>query len=169
MRDVLGLKIGLISFDQFQSEASRQFLSEHGFNVKYQSVDKTDTAYLYFVDCLYKRCVHFSKEFAEDIKKELFDLIWYRQKGKVDHPSDTKHGGMKDRMDAVVGALYNAFQTKEIAYNPDDILNLSKYNSCSIDNYAEIPVDDLDYIDSSIKRVSLEDLENPFSYLNIDY
>lgn len=169
MRDVLGLKIGLISFDQFQSEASRQFLSEHGFNVKYQSVDKTDTAYLYFVDCLYKRCVHFSKEFAEDIKKELFDLIWYRQKGKVDHPSDTKHGGMKDRMDAVVGALYNAFQTKEIAYNPDDILNLSKYNSCSIDNYVEIPVDDLDYSDSNIKRVSLEDLENPFRYLNIDY
>lgn len=169
MRDVLGLKIGLISFDQFQSEASRQFLSEHGFNVKYQSVDKTDTAYLYFVDCLYKRCVHFSKEFAEDIKKELFDLIWYRQKGKVDHPSDTKHGGMKDRMDAVVGALYNAFQTKEIAYNPDDILNLSRYNSCSLDNYVEIPVDDLDYSDSNIKRVSLEDLENPFRYLNIDY
>ena len=169
MRDILGLKIGLISFDQFQSEASRQFLSEHGFNVKYQSVDKTDTAYLYFVDCLYKQCVHFSKEFAEDIKKELFDLIWYRQKGKVDHPSDTKHGGMKDRMDAVVGALYNAFQTKEIAYNPDDILNLSKYNSCSLDNYVEIPVDDLDYSDSNIKRVSLEDLENPFRYLNIDY
>ena len=169
MRDVLGLKIGLISFDQFQSEASRQFLSEHGFNVKYQSVDKTDTAYLYFVDCLYKQCVHFSKEFAEDIKKELFDLIWYRQKGKVDHPSDTKHGGMKDRMDAVVGALYNAFQTKEIAYNPDDILNLSKYNSCSLDNYVEIPVDDLDYSDSNIKRVSLEDLENPFRYLSIDY
>lgn len=169
MRDVLGLKIGLISFDQFQSEASRQFLSEHGFNVKYQSVDKTDTAYLYFVDCLYKRCVHFSKEFAEDIKKELFDLVWYRSKGKVDHPSDTKHGGMKDRMDAVVGALYNAFQTKEIAYNPDDILNLSKYNSCSLDNYVEIPVDDLDYSDSNIKRVSLEDLENPFRYLNIDY
>lgn len=169
MRDVLGLKIGLISFDQFQSEASRQFLSEHGFNVKYQSVDKTDTAYLYFVDCLYKQCVHFSKEFAEDIKKELFDLIWYRQKGKVDHPSDTKHGGMKDRMDAVVGALYNAFQTKEIAYNPDDILNLSRYNSCSLDNYVEIPVDDLDYSDSNIKRVSLEDLENPFRYLNIDY
>lgn len=169
MRDVLGLKIGLISFDQFQSEASRQFLSEHGFNVKYQSVDKTDTAYLYFVDCLYKQCVHFSKEFAEDIKKELFDLIWYRQKGKVDHPSDTKHGGMKDRMDAVVGALYNAFQTKEIAYNPDDILNLSKYNSCSLDNYVEIPVDDLDYSGYNIKRVSLEDLENPFRYLNIDY
>ena len=169
MRDVLGLKIGLISFDQFQSEASRQFLSEHGFNVKYQYVDKTDTAYLYFVDCLYKQCVHFSKEFAEDIKKELFDLIWYRQKGKVDHPSDTKHGGMKDRMDAVVGALYNAFQTKEIAYNPDDILNLSKYNSCSLDNYVEIPVDDLEYSDSNIKRVSLEDLENPFRYLNIDY
>ena len=165
MRDVLGLKIGLISFDQFQSEASRQFLTEHGFNVKYQSVDKTDTAYLYFVDCLYKQCVHFSREFADSIQKELFDLIWYRQKSKVDHPST----GAKDRMDAVVGALYNANISKETLYNPDDILNLSKYNSGNLNNYVEIPVDDLDYIDSNIKRVSLEDLENPFRYLNIDY
>ena len=165
MRDVLGLKIGLISFDQFQSEASRQFLTEHGFNVKYQSVDKTDTAYLYFVDCLYKQCVHFSREFADSIQKELFDLIWYRQKSKVDHPST----GAKDRMDAVVGALYNANISKETLYNPDDILNLSRYNSGSIDNYAEVPLDDIDYVDSTIKRVSLEDLENPFRYLNTDY
>ena len=32
-----------------------------------------------------------------------------------------------------------------------------------------VPEDDLDYIDSNIKLVSLEDLENPFRYLNIDY
>ena len=72
-------------------------------------------------------------------------------------------------MDAVVGALYNANISKETLYNPDDILNLSRYNSGSLDNYVEIPVDDLDYIDSNIKRVSLGDLENPFRYLNIDY
>lgn len=169
MRDVLGLRIGMVSFDQFQSEASRQFLIENGFNVKYQSVDKTDTAYLFFVDCMYKNIVHFGEEFAESIKKELFNLIWYRSKQKVDHPSDTKHGGTKDVMDGVVGALYNAYLSKEISYNPDDILNLSKYNSCDLNNYAEMPLDDLDFTDSSIKRVSLDDMENPFRYLNIDY
>lgn len=163
MRDNLGLRIGLVSFDQFQSEASRQFLTENGFNVKYQSVDKTDTAYLFFVDCMYKNIVHFGEEFAEAIKKELFDLIWYRSKQKVDHPSDTKHGGMKDRMDGVVGALYNAYTTQDISYNPDDILNLSKYNSCDLDNYAELPVDDLDSdSNSQIKRISLDTLEDPF-------
>lgn len=169
MRDVLGLRIGMVSFDQFQSEASRQFLIENGFNVKYQSVDKTDTAYLFFVDCMYKNIVHFGEEFAESIKKELFNLIWYRSKQKVDHPSDTKHGGTKDVMDGVVGALYNAYLSKEISYNPDDILNLSKYNSCDLNNYAEMPLDDLDFTDSSIKRVSLDGMENPFRYLNIDY
>ena len=169
MRDSLGLRIGMISFDQFQSEASRQFLTENGFNVKYQSVDKTDTAYLFFVDCMYKNIVHFGEDFAESIKKELFDLIWYRSKQKIDHPSDTKHGGMKDRCDAVVGALYNAYISKEISYNPEDILNLSKYNSGDLNNYAEVPLDDLDCNESCIKRVSLEDLEDPFRYLNTDY
>lgn len=166
MRDVLGLRIGMVSFDQFQSEASRQFLTENGFNVKYQSVDKTDTAYLFFVDCMYKNIVHFGEEFAEAIKKELFDLIWYRSKQKVDHPSDTKHGGMKDRMDGVVGALYNAYITQEAIYDPSDVLNLSKFNSGDLDNYSEVPVDDLE-IETGIKRVSLDELEDPYRYLDM--
>ena len=167
MRDNLGLKIGLISFDQFQSEASRQFLTENGFNVKYQSVDKTDEQYLFFVDCLYKNIVHFSEEFASSIKKELFDLIWYRNKHKVDHPSDTKHGGMKDRMDAVCGALYNAYTTQEISYNPDDILNLSKFNECTACDYTDLSMDmdDIDYSAMNIKRVSLNELEDITKYI----
>lgn len=36
---------------------------------------------------------------------------------------------MKDRMDGVVGALYNAFTSKETVYNPNDVLNLSLFNS----------------------------------------
>lgn len=161
MRDVLGLRIGLITFDQFQSMASRQYLEENGFNVAYQSVDKTDEQYLFFVDSMYKNCVHFSPEFADAIKHELFDLIWYRSKRKVDHPSDTAHGGMKDRMDAVVGALYNAKNTKEVIYNPGDILNLSQYNSNDIysDSSCEYSNED-DY--PGIKRISLENLEDPF-------
>jgi hypothetical protein len=167
MRDVLGLRIGLVSFDQFQSEASRQFLTENGFNVKYQSVDKTDTQYLFFVDCLYKNIVHFSQEFADAIKKELFDLIWFRQKQKVDHPGSTKTGGMKDRCDAVVGALYNAYTTQETIFNPDDILNLSQFNSGDINSsYSDVIADDFDYENNGIKRVSLDSLEDVSHYLN---
>lgn len=170
MRDVLGLRIGLITFDQFQSMASRQYLEENGFNVAYQSVDKTDEQYLFFVDCMYKNCVHFSKDFADMIHKELFDLIWYRNKRKIDHPSGgTEKGFTKDIMDAVVGSLYNAKISKEAVYNPSDILNLSRFNSGDLDNYAEMPVDDFDYLSPNIKRVSLEDLEDPFRYLNTDY
>ena len=166
MRDVLGLRIGLITFDQFQSMASRQYLEENGFNVAYQSVDKTDEQGLFFVDCMYKNCVHFGREFADAIHKELFDLIWYRSKRKIDHPSDTKHGGMKDRCDAVFGALYNAKNTKEAFSNPEDILCLSKYNSDSdyVDAYAD-QNDDSQF--NGIKRVSLEDLENPFTLRGI--
>lgn len=161
MRDNLGLRIGLITFDQFQSMASRQYLEENGFNVAYQSVDRTDEQYLFFVDCMYKNCAHFGKEFADMIQKELFNLIWYRNKRKVDHPSDTAHGGTKDIMDAVVGSLYNAKTSKETVYDPSDILNLSSYNSDSY-SYAESQPDDLDESLHNIKRVSLNDLENPF-------
>ena len=164
MRDNLGLRIGLITFDQFQSMASRQYLEENGFNVAYQSVDKTDTQYLYFVDSMYKGNVHFSREFAEAIRNELFNLIWYRQKQKVDHPSDTKHGGMKDRCDAVVGALYNAFTSKEVIANPSDILNLSLYNSEDSNNYTSASVDDFDFEMNGIKRISLNSTDEVSLY-----
>ena len=164
MRDNLGLRIGLITFDQFQSMASRQYLEENGFNVAYQSVDKTDTQYLYFVDSMYKGNVHFSREFAEAIRNELFNLIWYRQKQKVDHPSDTKHGGMKDRCDAVVGALYNAFTSKEVIANPSDILNLSLYNSEDSNNYTSACVDDFDFEMNGIKRISLNSTDEVSLY-----
>lgn len=170
MRDTLGLKIGLITFDQFQSMASRQYLEENGFNVAYQSVDKTDTQYLYFVDCMYKGTVHFSHEFADAIKHELFDLIWYRSKHKIDHPSGgTAAGHYKDRMDAVVGALYNAYTTKEVAYNPNDILNLSQYNLLDDNDISNNCLFNDDAADDGfigIKKVSLNNLEDPFLLRN---
>lgn len=161
MRDNLGLRIGLITFDQFQSMASRQYLEENGFNVAYQSVDKTDEQHLFFVDCMYKNCVHFSQEFADMIHKELFNLIWYRNKRKVDHPSGgTEKGFTKDIMDAVVGSLYNAKTTKEVIVDPSDILNLSKFNS---EDYSHIlSIDDreslLDSDLAGIKFISSKDL-----------
>jgi len=75
---------------------------------------------------------------------------------------------MKDRMDAVVGALYNAYTTKETFANPNDILNLGSYNSESpydLSNYANMPTEDLEEMMSGVKRVSLDDLEDPYRYL----
>lgn len=163
MRDVLGLRIGLVTFDQFQSMASRQYLEENGIPVKYQSVDKTDEQYLYFVDCMYKNAVHFNNEFAEMIHKELFNLIWYRSKRKVDHPSDTAHGGTKDLMDGVVGALYNAKTTQDIIVRPEDILNLGMYNNDN--NMQDYQMED--YLEN-VKYVSLNEFDSISSLLNKD-
>lgn len=159
MRDDLGLNIALVSFDQFQSEGSRQYLNEIGIKTVYQSVDKTDTQYLFFVDCLYKNCVHFSREFADSIHKELFDLIWLRARHKVDHPAGgTAKGFNKDQMDGVVGALYNAYTTKETFANPNDILNLGIFNS---DSNGYLDVDDtISELAPNIKKVSLDDIDN---------
>ena len=162
MRDNLGLRIGLVTFDQFQSMASRQYLEEIGIPVKYQSVDKTDEQYVYFVDCMYNGNVHFNNDFANMIHKELFDLIWFRSKRKVDHPGSTKTNGTKDICDGVVGALYNAKTTQDIIVRPEDILNLAKYNSDNVyDNPFSSPADD-DELISGIKKVSLDSLEDPY-------
>lgn len=128
MRDVIKLKIGMVSFDQFQSASSMQRLEEAHIPVRYQSVDRTDKAYVYFVDMMYKECVYFSTEFADSIETELFNLE-RTPKGKIDHPSDTKHGGMKDRMDAIVGAMYNAFECDKGGVNTEDLYRLSSYNT----------------------------------------
>ena len=122
------LHIGMVSMDQFQSSSSLQFFEENRIPCRYQSVDRTDKAYLFFVDCMYRKIVKFPSDFAEAIKHELFNLDWNRDKHKVDHPSDTAHGGMKDRMDAVVGALYNAYEIQTPSYNPQDLLTLAMHN-----------------------------------------
>lgn len=110
------------------SSASLQFFEENGIPCRYQSVDRTDKAYLFFVDCMYRQIVKFPTDFAEAIQPELFNLEWNRSKHKVDHPGTTQTGGMKDRMDAVVGALYNAYECGVTEYNPQDILSLSMHN-----------------------------------------
>ena len=157
MRDVLGLRIGLVTFDQFQSMASRQYLEENGIPVAYQSVDKDDRQYLYFVDSMYKGNVHFNSDFAEMIHKELFNLIWFRNKRKIDHPKSSS----KDICDGVVGALYNAYTQKDVTVRPEDILNLSKYNS-SLSLFNDSDDNEFD----GIKRISLESLDDDSKYFN---
>ena len=129
MRDKLHLTFGMISFDQFQSSSSQQRLQELGFPVRYQSVDRTDKAYLFFIDQMFLGTVKFNRQFADTIEHELFNLQHNRQKHKVDHILDTAHGYTKDVCDSVVGSLYNCFECAPRQVNFDDTYALSYLNS----------------------------------------
>lgn len=72
---------GLVSHN---SAESIQHLEEDGYNCKQRSVDRTDEAYLTLVDLYYEgRLSHPQIDWYE---KELFQLIHFRDKRKVDHP-----------------------------------------------------------------------------------
>lgn len=119
-----GMKIGKVTYDIFNSEESRQILEEMGFNVGYQSVDRTDKAYLDLVEIMYEGRL---KMYDYPILRyELFNLIHYRDKRKVDHPkvvSSDPTGvgaasyngkgsgvGSKDTADSLCGAIENLLQ-----------------------------------------------------------
>ena len=96
-----GINWGMISYDTFQSAEAMQELEKAGFPVKYRSVDKTDEAYLTMVDYIYQGRVKFPQH--DVFEKELFGVVHYRTKRKVDHLLD----GSKDLSDSVVGSLMN--------------------------------------------------------------
>lgn len=95
----------MISYDQFQSLESMQSLEKAGFPVKYQSVDKTDEAYLLLVDYIYEGKVKFPQN--DIFEDELFNLVHFRERRKVDHISIKS----KDTSDSVAGSLMNAISS----------------------------------------------------------
>lgn len=121
-----GMKIGKVTYDIFNSEESRQILEEMGFNVGYQSVDKTDKAYLDLVEIMYEGRIRYYD--YPIFRYEIFNLVHDRQRRKVDHLKtisvDESIGagsgegymgkgvgeGSKDVSDAVAGSIFNALQ-----------------------------------------------------------
>ena len=100
-----GINWGMITYDQFQSQESIQELDKAGFPVGYQSVDKTDEAYLLLVDYLYEEKV--KMPYNDEFERNLFNLVHFREKRKVDHTST----GGKDISDSVAGSLMNAIKS----------------------------------------------------------
>lgn len=100
-----GINWGKITYDQFQSQESMQELDKAGFPVDYQSVDRTDEAYLLMVDYIYEGKVKFP--YNAEFEANMFNVVHYREKRKVDHTST----GGKDTSDSVVGSLYNAIKS----------------------------------------------------------
>ena len=80
-----GINWGKITYDQFQSQESMQELDKAGFPVDYQSVDRTDEAYLLMVDYIYEGKVKFP--YNAEFEANMFNVVHYREKRKVDHTS----------------------------------------------------------------------------------
>lgn len=119
LRDVLGLQIGLVTFDSYASEEAIQALRQDGFEVKIKSLDRDDKAYtdmmqLYYQE-LYKHPDH------PRYREELFGLIHFREKQKVDHPA----GLDKGVTDAAIGSAHSAL----IEQNIYDTLRAQDSNS----------------------------------------
>ena len=108
----IGVKFGMISYDIFNSEESRQILEEMGLPVKYQSVDRTDKAYLDCVEVMYEQRLRMYD--YKIFRNEIFNVVHYRDKRKVDHTKTNADGsvGKKDTADALVGSIQNAIQAK---------------------------------------------------------
>ena len=118
-----GINWGLITYDQFQSQESMQELDKAGFPVDYQSVDKTDEAYLLLVDYLYEEKV--KMPYNDEFERNLFNLVHFRERRKVDHTST----GAKDISDSVAGSLYNAiksdyFQNELVQHDLDIVFEI---------------------------------------------
>ena len=90
------------------SQEAIQSLEKDGFSCQFRSVDRTDEAYLTLVDYIYAGNIKLP--YHPVFERELFNLVHFRQRRKVDHPSD----GSKDVSDSVAGALMNCVEDEGV-------------------------------------------------------
>ncbi len=107
LRDEVGINIELITFDQFQSAQLRQELTEVGFNTAYLSVDRTEDPYMSLANLFYDKRIRIYN--YAPFRHELFNLIHYRARKKIDHPNKMS----KDVSDAVAGAVFSAITSED--------------------------------------------------------
>ncbi len=112
----MGMRIGMVTFDQYQSEDHMQLLTLEGLKTDHQSVDRDDKAYVALVN-LYSEGRIRSYSY-EPYRSQLFNLDHDRDAGKVDHPTKNPDGspGRKDVTDAVAGAIHNCAADEHIEY-----------------------------------------------------
>lgn len=108
LRDTLHLTIGCVTFDSYASEEAIQALQQDGFNVKVKSVDRSDKPYTDMMQLYYQELYRHPDH--PRYKQELFGLIHYREKQKVDHPSDLDKGVT----DAAIGSAHSALIEQDI-------------------------------------------------------
>jgi intein/homing endonuclease len=146
LANTIGMKIGMVSYDIFNSEESRQILEEMGFNVKYQSVDRTDKAYLDTVEIMYEGRLRMYD--YKIFRNEIFNVVHDRARHKVDHVKINSDGtvGKKDTADSLclsydtqLFLLSGEELTIEELYNNKDILD-DWILACDVENQKIVPV-----------------------------
>jgi hypothetical protein len=107
LRHTCGYRLGMISFDQWNSVDSLQLLQKQGFKTRSVSVDRTDKPYTMLKETIAESrflCYYYQPLFIE-----LQNLIRNREDESIDHPQYTPEGylGSKDCADSVAGVVYN--------------------------------------------------------------
>ena len=117
MRDKLHLGIGMVTFDSYASEEAIQDLKIHNINCGVLSLDRDDKAYTTVTQMYYTETLKHPEH--KRYHEELFNLIWYRERHKVDHPLKFDNDAIGDKgvTDAVVGSVYNAILDADSVYN----------------------------------------------------
>lgn len=140
LSNTYGIEWGMITYDTYASQEAIQELDKDGFPCAFQSVDRTDEAYLNLVDYIYNNQISFP--YHPTFEKELFNLVHFRQRRKVDHPAD----GSKDVSDSVAGSLMNCVSS-------DDAYSVLREND--IDYYVEgiSPDSNVDEIDVLLSNI----------------
>ena len=129
LRDIGKLKIGLVTFDQYQSKATIQYLKEKGFNVEILSVDREVNPYLAYISLLMSGKVKVGKNiFLKNNLKSLQEIRTSTGKKKIDHTKGkivyeddltwtTSQMGKfaKDVSDSHCGAIWNCLHNYLLA------------------------------------------------------
>ena len=172
LHSVVGMRIGMVTYDIFNSEESRQILEEMGFNVGYQSVDKTDKAYLNLVEVMYEGRLKIYD--YPILRHELLNLIHDREKRKVDHPKIIESSdysgkgynvGSKDVSDALAGALNNALQ---VSITEESAQGSTLEDFMKINEYREFFEPDAMNVEELVNR-QIDDMIEEYEMGNIDY
>lgn len=104
----MGYPIHWVSLDGFQSADFIQEMRRAGFKSGIVSLDKTPAPYLLTRTLIYDECLLAPP--SDLATKELSELVWVAQDGKVDHPPD----GSKDLSDTIAGCSYGLATKKEV-------------------------------------------------------
>lgn len=141
LRDMMGINIIGVSYDQAHSSESRQLLKDAGFNVEYRSVDRKDEAYLNFCNLIYEKRVIDYK--YSPFEEEFFNLIHFKDKRKVDHLPGYK----KDISDGKVGSIQGLIEHIEEINSSLDTETIHIDSDEDMDDDYMISMDDLIDID----------------------
>lgn len=101
-----GFKIGLLTFDGYQSVQMRQSFEAKGIEVDEQSVDRTREAYETWQDVIYEG--RFIAPYIEDLVEDEIPFLIDFKGRKVEH----RKGSGKDGCDAVAGAVNNCVKSE---------------------------------------------------------